>query len=177
MGGRSAPRIILSVLEREELERAATDPEVTPAIRRRSRTILACAEGKTNIEVGREVGLTNGTVGKLRAQFLSNRLKDFCTEKRGRPAKPLHLSPREFVTLTKLAILSQQHLTALGQKANVILLSAAGMSASAVAYVTAIPQQTVGKIRSRFLKARLDGLKGEPNWGLSRARDLRSSRP
>ena len=176
MGGRSAPRIILSVLEREELERAATDPEVAPAIRRRSRTILACAEGKTNIEVGREVGLSNGTVGKLRAQFLSNRLRNFCAEKRGRPPKPLHLSPRELTTLHKLATLPKQHLTLLGQKANVILLCAAGMSTCAVAYVTGIPQQTVGKIRSCFQRGRLDGLKGDPKRTISLAQSsMRSS--
>lgn len=161
MGGRSAPRVILSSVERAELQHAAADPEVAPAIRRRSCAILACADGKTNIEVGREVGLSNGTVGKLRKQFLSEGLRNFCAERRGRPAERLQLSSDELITLKKLASLPHQHLTSLGRKVNVILLSAAGLSTSAVADATGIPQQTVGKIRSRFQRLRLDGLKGE----------------
>ena len=170
--GRSSPQIALSSLERAELQRMSTNPEVSLAIRRRSRTILACAEGKTNVEIGREVGLSNGTVGKVRAQFLSHRLREFSSEKRGSPVKPLQLSSRELATLQKLATLSQQNRTVLGQKANIILLCAAGMSTSDVANVTGIPQQNVGQIRSRFLRARLDGLKGKPHCGLPRTRDL-----
>ena len=176
MGGRSAPQIVLSLRERAELQRMATSPEISPAIRRRSRTILACAEGKTNVEVGRDLGLSNGTVGKLRAQFLSQRWQDFSSEKRGRPVKPLQLSCRELATLQKLATLSQQHHTVLGQKANVILLCAAGMSTSDVADLTGITQQVVGQIRARFLRARLDGLKSGAHCGLPGAGDLECNR-
>lgn len=158
MAGRSAPRIILTLLERAELQRIATSLEVATAKRRHSQAILACAEGKTNIEVGREVGLTNGTVGKLRAQFVKNRLRDFCHEKRGRPVKPLHLSVHELTTLQKLAARSQPYLSPLLQRANVILLFARGMNKTAVARVTGIPEQTIAKIRRRFLRQRMDGL-------------------
>lgn len=164
MGGRSAPRIVLSSAERAELQRVATNPEGPPAIRQRSRALLACADGKTNIEVGREVGLSSGTVGKLRARFLSKGLRDICAETRGRPAKQIQLSPSELATLQKLATPPPQHLTLLGRKANAILLCAAGMSTSAIADVTGIPQQTVGRIRSRFHRRRLNGLKDETNW-------------
>ena len=170
MGGRSAPRIVLSSLERAELRRAATNPDVSPAIRRRSSAILACADGKTNIEVGREVGLSNGSIGKLRAQFLRQGLQDFCVEKRGRPAERLKLSPGELTTLQKLAALPHKHLTSMGQKANAILLSAAGMTTSAVADLIGIPQQSVGKIRRRFQRMRLEGLKGETNRAAARNR-------
>lgn len=159
MGGRSAPRIVLSSVERAELQRVAKNSEGPPAIRQRSRALLACADGKTNIEVGREVGLTNGTVGKLRAQFIKNGLRDFCYEKRGRPIKPLHLSSRELTTLQKLAARSQPYLSPLLQRANVILLLAGGMNKTAVARVTGLPEHTVAKIRHRFLRQRMDGLK------------------
>jgi len=170
MGGRSTPRIVLSPHERAELQHLTRSPEVAPATRRRSSAILACADGKSNIEVARKVGLSNGTVGKLRAEFLRKGLRDFRTERRGRPAKQIQLSPSETTTLQKLATLPQQHLTLLGRKANAILLSAAGMSTSAIADVTGIPQRSVGKIRSRFQRMRLDGLTGEADWAAERDR-------
>jgi hypothetical protein len=57
--GRSAPVLILNAEERSTLERLIVGARVSRAVKQRSRTILACAEGKTNMAVGSEVGLTN----------------------------------------------------------------------------------------------------------------------
>src|SRR2546428_10912891 len=94
-----APRIILTRKERTRLEALATGQRVPRALAKRARTILACAEGNTNLVVGGEIGITNLTVGRWRREFLLNRLKGFGVERRGRPVRPMVLSSAERRTL------------------------------------------------------------------------------
>ncbi len=67
--GRSAPELILSAAERAALEHLIAAAGVSRAVKQRSRVILACAMGKSNVAIAREVGLTNLTVGSLRRRF------------------------------------------------------------------------------------------------------------
>src|SRR5581483_8618860 len=65
----SAP--ILQWGDRLTLETWSRRPEFPAALKRWAQLILACAEGKTNATVSREVGITQLTVGKWRRQFVA----------------------------------------------------------------------------------------------------------
>ncbi|MEV7229736.1 helix-turn-helix domain-containing protein [Polymorphospora sp. NPDC051019] len=53
----------------------------------RSRIVLACAEGASNVDVATELGVHLSTVGKWRRRFLKLRLDGLIDEQRpGRPA-------------------------------------------------------------------------------------------
>lgn len=158
--GRPLPVLILSAEERRTLERLTTDGGISRALKQRSRTILACAQGKTNVSVASETGLTGLTVGKWRSRFLVNRLKDFEPERRGRPIAPLVLSPDEQMTLERWSR-SPESPSALARRARVILACAEGKSNKAVALAAEVSEDAVGEWRYRFLSKRLKGLRSE----------------
>jgi DNA-binding CsgD family transcriptional regulator len=153
-----APRIILTRKERTRLEALATGQRVPRALAKRAQTILACAEGDTNLVVGSEIGITNLTVGRWRREFLLNRLKGFGVEHRGRPVRPLLLSSTERRTLQGW-LRSPPVSTGLAARARVILACARGKSNISVARATGMSEQTVSKFRQRFLSDRLVGLR------------------
>ena len=158
--GRPLPVLILSAEERSTLECLITDTGASRALKQRSRTILACAQGKTNVSVASETGLTGLTVGKWRSRFLVNRLKDFEQERRGRPVGPLVLSPDEQMILERLSR-SPESASALVRRARVILACAEGKSNKTVALATDESEDAVGDWRCRFLLGRLKGLQPE----------------
>jgi transposase len=158
----SAPAIILTREERTKLESLATDPLSPRALRRRAQAILVCAEGNTNLEVACEIGITNLTVGRWRREFLLNRLKDFGVERRGRPVRPLLLTFAERRTLQGW-LRSPSVSAGLATRARVILACAQGASNVAVASEARMSEQTVSKLRQRFLSGGLIGLRpGQP---------------
>ncbi len=158
--GRPLPVLILSAEERSTLERLLAGAGVSRAVKQRSRTILACAQGKTNVSVASETGLTSLTVGKWRSRFLVNRLKGFEQEKRGRPIATFVLSPYEHMVL-ETWFRSPESPPGLAQRARVILACAEGKSNKAVALATEVSEDTVGNWRCRFLLKRLKGLRPE----------------
>jgi hypothetical protein len=87
--GRPVRPVVLSSVERRTLQRWLRSPRVPARLATRARVILTCAQGKSNISVAREVGLSEWTVGKLRQRFLSDRLIGLTPDQPGRP--PLHL--------------------------------------------------------------------------------------
>jgi uncharacterized protein YerC len=153
----SAPAVMLSPHERTKLESLATARLRPLALRRRARAILLCAEGNTNLEVAREIGITNLTVGRWRRKFLLNRLKHFTAERRGRPVRPLVLTSAERGTLQGWSR-SPSVSAGLATRACVILACAQGASDMAVATEAGLSELTVGKLRRRFLSHRLVGL-------------------
>jgi len=157
----SAPGIILTRGERTKLEALATGPRVNRALAKRAQAILACAEGSTNLVVASEIGVTNLTLGRWRREFLLNRLKGFGVERRGRPVRPLVLSPAERRTLQGWSR-SPRLSACLSTRARVILACAGGKSNKAVALATGMSQDAVGDWRGRFLLRRLKGLRPEP---------------
>src|SRR5713101_501264 len=158
--GRPLPVLSLSTEEQSTLEHLIAGAGVPRALKQRSRTILACAQGKTNASVASETGLTGLTVGKWRRHFLATRLKGFELERRGRPIAPFVLSPAEHMVL-ETWLRSPESPVALAQRARVILACAEGKSNKAVALATEVSEDAVGDWRCRFLLGRLKGLQPE----------------
>lgn len=86
----------------------------------------------------------------------------------GRPKKPLLLSAEEQERLQSLAHRARSQ-PILARRARVILASAEGLSNKLVARKLRVSPGMVVKWRSRFLKARLEGLYDEPRPGAPRS--------
>src|SRR3954447_24587751 len=86
--GRPKAELVLTELERAELERFARRPKTAQALALRSRIVLACAAGATNAAVAGGVGGTEEMVGKWRKRFVERRLAGLLDEPRpGQPRK------------------------------------------------------------------------------------------
>jgi hypothetical protein len=85
----------------------------------------------------------------------------------GRPIPPLTITDDERETLERWAR-RPTTAQALADRARLILGCASGKSNTRVARELRLTNQTVGKLRSRFLRAQLDGLLDEPRPGAPR---------
>jgi transposase len=91
--GRPKRELVLSDEERETLERWARRPNSAQALALRCRIVLACAQGESNIEVARRLGIHDDTVGKWRRRFIARRLDGLHDEPR--PGKPRSISDED----------------------------------------------------------------------------------
>jgi len=84
MGQRGTPMVelVLSEDERETLERWARRHKSAQALALRCRIVLACAEGRSNLEVAGRLGVDRKTVGKWRSRFVADRLEGLHDEPR-----------------------------------------------------------------------------------------------
>jgi transposase len=99
--GRPIPMLTLSDEERDALERWARRPTTAQALAQRARLVLACARGRTNTEIARELRLTKQTVGKWRSRFVTARLDGLLDEPRpGAPRRITDAAVEHVVTLT-----------------------------------------------------------------------------
>jgi transposase len=73
---------VLSDDERQTLARWARRRTSSQALALRCRIVLACAEGLSNVEAGRQLEVHDKTVGKWRARFLKRRLEGLTDEPR-----------------------------------------------------------------------------------------------
>ncbi len=80
--GRPKATLTLTPDERRELESLAHRSRSAPALARRVRIVLACAEGRNNKTVARQLRLTAGTVCKWRARFVRDRVDELYDEPR-----------------------------------------------------------------------------------------------
>jgi transposase len=80
--GRPKAAVILTDDERQRLQSLAHRSRSAPAVARRARIILACAEGTDNKVVARRLRVTPGTVGKWRGRFVAQRLDGLYDEPR-----------------------------------------------------------------------------------------------
>lgn len=86
--GRPKTELVLTGLEREQLERYARRPKTAQALALRARIVLDSASGAPNTEVAARLGVTVQTVGKWRARFVERRLAGLLDEPRpGQPRK------------------------------------------------------------------------------------------
>ena len=86
--GRPIPLLQLSREERETLERWVRRPTSAQALCLRARIVLACAQGKNNMQVAQQMHLSKPTVGKWRGRFVARRLDGLLDEPRpGAPRK------------------------------------------------------------------------------------------
>lgn len=99
--GRPLPRLIVSPSERARLEAWARRRKTAQALALRSRIVLGCAEGLSNTEVARKLGVTKQTVGKWRSRFVKERLDGLSDEPRpGAPRKITDEQVERVVTRT-----------------------------------------------------------------------------
>jgi len=80
--GRPILPLTLNLDEYRTLTRWAHLLSGPQSLAQRARVILACAEGKTNTEVAREIRTTKQTVGKWRSRFLGRRTDGLVDEPR-----------------------------------------------------------------------------------------------
>ncbi|HET7146478.1 MAG TPA: IS630 family transposase [Gaiellaceae bacterium] len=82
--------VVLTVEEREVLERWARRPTSAQALALRCRIVLAAAEGRASKEIAAELGCNHNTVSKWRGRFARRRLDGLHDEPR--PGKPRSIS-------------------------------------------------------------------------------------
>jgi transposase len=86
--GRPKQPLTLTKEERERLQSLTHRARSQPALARRARVVLACAEGLDNQVVAKKLRCSKGVVGKWRARFLETRLEGLYDEPRpGAPRK------------------------------------------------------------------------------------------
>jgi len=86
--GRPKQALIFTDEERDRLQSLAHRARSQPALARRARVVLACAEGLDNKTVARKLRSSLGMVGKWRSRFLKSRLEGLYDEPRpGAPRK------------------------------------------------------------------------------------------
>jgi transposase len=86
--GRGRPReiVVLSAVEREELERWVRRPTTSNALASRARMVLGCAAGDSDGAVAEALGVNRNTVGRWRRRYLAQGLDGLVDEPRpGRP--------------------------------------------------------------------------------------------
>ena len=99
--GRPLSPLILGDEERETLTQWARRPTTAQALALRSRIVLACADGKSNVAIAGAFGVVKQTVGKWRARFIARRLDGLLDEPRpGAPRKISDAEVERVVTLT-----------------------------------------------------------------------------
>jgi hypothetical protein len=93
MRGRKSPLVvILTVAERQELERWLRSTTLPAGLVRRARAVLLVAEGHSLSETAQLIGFSRKIVRRWVARFLKKRL-DGLEDKSGRGRKPV-FSPR-----------------------------------------------------------------------------------
>src|SRR5438477_6924651 len=85
MGDGRGPKLALLELtadEREALRGLARRPKTGQALALRARIVLSCADGLSNSEVSRRLGVSLPTVGKWRSRFVAGRVEGLRDEPR-----------------------------------------------------------------------------------------------
>ena len=97
--GRPKAALVLNAEQREQLESLAKSRSLPSGLVSRARIILLSASGKTNMEIARQLGLTNATVGKWRQRFLEQDVAGLHDELR--PGRPRPISDERVAQLVR----------------------------------------------------------------------------
>src|ERR1700675_4170486 len=97
--GRPKAELVLSSQQREQLESLAGSRSLPAGLVSRARIILLSASGKTNLQIARQMGLTNATVGKWRRRFLEQEVSGLHDELR--PGRPRPISDERVARLVR----------------------------------------------------------------------------
>src|SRR3984893_3349490 len=100
--GRPILELVLKTEELETLQRWAGRPKSAQALAQRARLVLACAQGKSNTAVSREMDLTLQTIGKWRSRFVVHRLEGLLDEPR--PGAPRRIGDADVQRVLKLTL-------------------------------------------------------------------------
>jgi transposase len=129
--GRSKAELIVSVAERNELERLTRRPKTQQRLAERARIVLACAKGPSNSEVAEELGISRATVGKWRSRFIERRLDGLLDEPR--PGTPRTIGDDDVERVVTMTLESKPknatHWSTRG------MAKAAGMSQTAISRI------------------------------------------
>src|SRR6202049_2830762 len=99
--GRPKRPLTLTEDEQERLQSLAHRARSQPALARRARVVLACAQGLANKSVAKKLRCSPGMVGKWRSRFLRTRLEGLCDEPRpGAPRKVTDAQVEQIVVRT-----------------------------------------------------------------------------
>src|SRR6266705_2775745 len=82
MAGKPRLPLVLTDAERRTLEGWASRRKTAQGLAQRARIVLLCAQGKTNVAVAAELGITRETVGKWRSRFVTARFAGLSDEPR-----------------------------------------------------------------------------------------------
>ena len=186
--GRQPAEVVLAVEERSILESHVQNPGASGTLAVRCKAILYCADGLSNREVGRELGLCHATVAAWRHSFLEDRIEGLFDKRKGRrecpPANgkkteqiargdinlgrrppPLVLDEDERLSLESL-VRSRCGTGAISDRCRIILRCADGLTNKAVAAELDMTPSALGKWRKRFFEFGIEGLLGRPPLNL-----------
>src|SRR5258707_3023483 len=82
MAGKPGPPLVLTDAERRTLQGWASRRKTAQGLAQRARIVLMCADGKSNVAVAAELGITRVTVGKWRNRFVTARFAGLSDEPR-----------------------------------------------------------------------------------------------
>src|SRR6266436_4057536 len=100
--GRPKAALVLKPEQREQLEGLASSRSLPAGLVMRARIILLSASGKTNLQIARQLELTNATVGKWRRRFLKYEVAGLHDELR--PGRPRPISDERVAQAVRIGV-------------------------------------------------------------------------
>ncbi|MFC2173608.1 helix-turn-helix domain-containing protein, partial [Acidobacteriota bacterium] len=91
--------VVLTRVEREQLEALAASRSLPHGLVTRARIVLMAAQGHSNLEISKTVGLSRLSVGKWRQRFVTLRVEGLHDELR--PGRPRSVSDEQVAALIR----------------------------------------------------------------------------